>query len=317
MCTYISTNQLWDRIENAFSPYEKRKNGSILVEEEFGTMSLNFFNTGSGINYSSCIATFFEDTILEGRYSSDVSYLIFNTGNTIQRNLDEYSKTLDLSKATYCNGKRYDGLKECAFYKKNKQYIFHYLLFKDSLFQSLIKDENTLNSNSINEISIEQNILLKELNDISLIDNNIRELYYESKVLELAYSTVNNMNEPISKNLSFLNKKDIESLKKAKKILIENIHNPPSLKDLAYKSTINEFKLKKGFKELFGNTVYGFLQEYRLNEAKKLLETDDINISEAAYLVGYKNISHFSTVFKKHFGYSPINIRKKQKRYYL
>ncbi len=317
MCTYISTNQLWDKIEKEFSPYEKRKNGSILLEEEFGNMSLNFFNTGSGINYSSCIATFFEDTILEGQYNSDVSYLIFNTGNNIQKKSDEYSKTFDFTNATYCNGTRYDGLKEKAFYKKNKKYIFHYLLFEDNLFKSLIKDENKLNSNSSSEILIGQNILLKELNDISLVDNNIRELYYESKILELAYSTVNNINESLSRSLHFLNEKDIKSLKRAKDILIENIHNPPSLKELAYKSAINEFKLKKGFKELFGNTVYGFLQEYRLNEAKKLLETDDINISEAAYLVGYKNISHFSTIFKKHFGYSPINIRKKQKKHYL
>lgn len=142
-------------------------------------------------------------------------------------------------------------------------------------------------------------------------------MYYESKILELTYNTINNLNESSAKSLHFLNKKDIEALHKAKEILFENINNPPSLKELAHKSAINEFKLKKGFKQLFGNTVYGLLQEYRLNKAKKLLEIDDINISEAAYLVGYKNISHFSTIFKKYFGYSPINIKKKQKKYYL
>ncbi|RXJ89158.1 hypothetical protein CRV01_11120 [Arcobacter sp. CECT 8983] len=317
MCTYISSNQLWDSIEKEFSPYESRKNGNILLEEKFGSMSLNFFNTGSGINYSSCVATFNEDTILEGKYNSSISYLIFNTSANIRIESNKFSNSLDLNTNTYYKGQRFDGLKEKALYQKNKKYIFHYLVFKDDLFKSFIKDESILSPNPNSQILLQQNILLKELIDINLIEKNTRELYYESKILELTYNTINNLNESSFKSLHFLNEKDIQALHKAREILINNIHNPPSLKELAYKSAINEFKLKKGFKQLFGNTVYGFLQEYRLNKAKKLLEIDDINISEAAYLVGYKNISHFSTIFKKYFGYSPINIKKKQKKYYL
>ncbi|NVJ53478.1 MAG: helix-turn-helix transcriptional regulator [Campylobacteraceae bacterium] len=317
MGTYISTSQLWDRIEKEFSPYEKRNSGSIILEEDFGNMSLNFFNTGSGINYSSCVATFHEDTILEGQYNKNISYLIFNTSTNIKMESNNYSSSLDLNTNTYYKGQRFNGLKEKALYQKNKKYIFHYLVFEDNLLESLIKDENKLSLNLSNQILLQQNILLKELSEITLIEENIRDLYYESKILELTYNTINNLNESSSKSLHFLNKKDIEALHKAKEILFENINNPPSLKELAHKSAINEFKLKKGFKQLFGNTVYGLLQEYRLNKAKKLLEIDDINISEAAYLVGYKNISHFSTIFKKYFGYSPINIKKKQKKYYL
>lgn len=317
MGKYISTSQLWDRIEKEFSPYEKRNSGSIILEEDFGNMSLNFFNTGSGINYSSCVATFHEDTILEGQYNKNISYLIFNTSTNIKMESNNYSSSLDLNTNTYYKGQRFNGLKEKALYQKNKKYIFHYLVFEDNLLESLIKDENKLSLNLSNQILLQQNILLKELSEITLIEENIRDLYYESKILELTYNTINNLNESSSKSLHFLNKKDIEALHKAKEILFENINNPPSLKELAHKSAINEFKLKKGFKQLFGNTVYGLLQEYRLNKAKKLLEIDDINISEAAYLVGYKNISHFSTIFKKYFGYSPINIKKKQKKYYL
>ncbi len=61
-----------------------------------------------------------------------------------------------------------------------------------------------------------------------------------------------------------MNPKDIECLYRAKEILLNDIIRPPSLKELARKSAINEFKLKKGFKELFGITVYRMLQEVRL-----------------------------------------------------
>jgi AraC-like DNA-binding protein len=86
---------------------------------------------------------------------------------------------------------------------------------------------------------------------------------------------------------------------------------------LASQSAINEFKLKKGFKQLFGKTVFSFLQEYRLNEAKKILTENEININEVCDIVGYKSVSHFSKIFKDYYGVNPIEIRKNQKRVYL
>lgn len=104
---------------------------------------------------------------------------------------------------------------------------------------------------------------------------------------------------------------------KARELLLEDIANPPSIKELAYKSAINEFKLKKGFKELYGQTIYGYLQSYRLNEAKKLLEKNEINVGEASALVGYKSIGHFSKIFKEHFGIKPIVLKKEQRKIYI
>lgn len=124
MGTYISTSQLWDRIEKEFSPYEKRNSGSIILEEDFGNMSLNFFNTGSGINYSSCVATFHEDTILEGQYNKNISYLIFNTSTNIKMESNNYSSSLDLNTNTYYKGQRFNGLKEKALYQKIKNIFF-------------------------------------------------------------------------------------------------------------------------------------------------------------------------------------------------
>lgn len=325
MSKYICSNQFWDTIQSEFSPYQKKDNGIIKVDRDFGKMQLNHFSTGTGINYSLCIATFYEDTILEGLYHNNVSFLLFNTGNDAQMLSKDKSNSINFNNGSFYNGKHYEGHKAQALHSKNKQYIFHYLLFENNLFENLTneKQENKpmvkndyfqLDFN--NQISTKQKVILDELTNISNIDSKLQEIYLESKVLELTHSCISDINKPKKTTQIALSLQDIECLKKSRQILIDNIQNPPSLKELAYKSAINEFKLKKGFKQLFGNTVYGFLQEYRLTKAKKLLESQDINIGEVTTIVGYKNIGHFSTIFKEYFGISPIEIKKEQKKYY-
>lgn len=78
-----------------------------------------------------------------------------------------------------------------------------------------------------------------------------------------------------------------------------------SLKDLTYKFGLNEFKLKKGYKQLFQTTVFGHVHQLRMEKAKKLLRTNEMNVSEAAFFIGYDNVSSFCTEFKKRFGCSP------------
>ena len=73
----------------------------------------------------------------------------------------------------------------------------------------------------------------------------------------------------------------------------------------------DEFKLKKGFKEIFGTTIYAALQNERLKIAKELLLSGDINVSEAANIVGYKSLGHFGQAFKSYYGALPTQIKKR------
>jgi len=81
-----------------------------------------------------------------------------------------------------------------------------------------------------------------------------------------------------------------------------------SLKDLTYKFNLNEFKLKKGYKQLFQTTVFGHVHQLRMKKAQTLLQSKAMNVSEAAFFIGYNNVSSFCTEFKKRFGYSPGNV---------
>ena len=80
---------------------------------------------------------------------------------------------------------------------------------------------------------------------------------------------------------------------------------PPSLKELAKASALNEYQLKMGFKEIYGNTVYGFLLDHKLDHSRILLDSGKLQVNEVAYQMGYTNPSHFIAAFKKKFGITP------------
>ncbi|WP_066854004.1 helix-turn-helix domain-containing protein [Halodesulfovibrio spirochaetisodalis] len=134
----------------------------------------------------------------------------------------------------------------------------------------------------------------------------------ESHFLELIATSTEDFGTPFSKaGSSQLSVTDIAALGMARDILISQMATPPSIQELAKKSGINEFKLKRGFKQYFGETVYGYLRNYRMETAQKMLTLRTMNVTEAALHVGYSNPSAFSAAYKKKFGHTPAEYRKR------
>lgn len=114
-------------------------------------------------------------------------------------------------------------------------------------------------------------------------------------------------------NCKFLaNEADREKISKAREILIEHIGEPITIKELSRKVAINECYLKKGFKEMFGTTIFDFYQGQRMEHAKYLLYEKGLSVTEVSMLLGYSSISHFSTAFKKLTGLKPCELLLKQ-----
>ena len=90
--------------------------------------------------------------------------------------------------------------------------------------------------------------------------------------------------------------------------MLQHIDLPPSLSELSRIIGINEFKLKKGFKEIFDTTVFGYLSETRLLIAKNDLYNNNKSVSQIAFELGYSSVQHFSNAFKKRFGIAPSKI---------
>jgi AraC-like DNA-binding protein len=110
-------------------------------------------------------------------------------------------------------------------------------------------------------------------------------------------------------NCKFLaNEADREKITKSREILIQHIGEPITIKELSRKVAINECYLKKGFKEMFGTTIFDFYQSQRMEHAKYLLYEKGLSVTEVSLMLGYSSISHFSTAFKKHTGLKPCEL---------
>lgn len=134
-----------------------------------------------------------------------------------------------------------------------------------------------------------------------------RQLYLESKALELFSLQFAQWSDNSQRSPQIINFRsdDIERLHQAKEILIDNFCNPPSLIDLARQVGLNERKLKQGFQQIFGTTVFGYLQNYRMQQARQLLHNSNVTIASVAAAVGYRNSEAFSVAFQRQFAISP------------
>jgi len=96
-----------------------------------------------------------------------------------------------------------------------------------------------------------------------------------------------------------------DKIKHAKEHLLKNLDEAPTIKELSKLAGLNEFQLKAGFKEIYGNTVYGYLLDHKLDHARVLLDSKKLKVNEVAAQIGYSNTSHFIAAFRKKFGITP------------
>jgi AraC family transcriptional regulator, transcriptional activator of the genes for pyochelin and ferripyochelin receptors len=138
-------------------------------------------------------------------------------------------------------------------------------------------------------------------------------IYQESKAIELIAHKLAQI-ESSAKSSPTPNRMrldDIERVRHARDILMRNLESPPRLFDLAAAAGTSHTQLNRCFQKVYGTSVFGFLRKMRLEEARHLLEKGGMNVTEAAFTVGYNSISSFSRAFSEHFGSSPLSFRKK------
>ena len=138
------------------------------------------------------------------------------------------------------------------------------------------------------------------------VGNNVKSLYLKGKVFELLSVYFNPSTDPNIDMCPFLSDdNNVKKIRHAKEIIIERMTNPPSLNDLAKEVEISVKNLKEGFKKVYGNTVYGYLLEHKMNVASQMLTSKNYNVNEVAIHLGYSTSSHFISAFKNKFGTTP------------
>ena len=141
--------------------------------------------------------------------------------------------------------------------------------------------------------------------------DSLENIYVNAQTQMLLLYSLDCMDEKVIDviNCKFLaNEADREKIIKAREILLQHIGEPVTIKELSRKVAMNECYLKKGFKEMFGTTIFDFYQSQRMEHAKYLLYEKGLTVTDVSVLLGYSSISHFSTAFKKHTGLKPCEL---------
>lgn len=172
---------------------------------------------------------------------------------------------------------------------------------------------NNLNLKLLHEKDIFQSFLnpqsLRLLNEIfaKKIHSPVPELHISSRVLQLLdYFLENIFQYGLEANVLPVSSKDVQQILSVQQYLIRNYREQfPSIQFLARLALMSSSKLKQLFKKAFGMSLFEYFQKNRLQKARELLQSNLYSVSEVGVLLGYQNLSNFSTAFKKEFGYLP------------
>jgi AraC family transcriptional activator of pyochelin receptor len=145
---------------------------------------------------------------------------------------------------------------------------------------------------------------------------DLQKLFLLSKSIELLVLCAESCNLAAANTAAGKNEVFIKSAADKEKIIAvrdlinKRVDCPPSLSEIARTVGLNEYKLKRGFKETFQTTVFGYLTEQRLLLARQYLCDTDKTAAEISFELGYSTPQHFNNAFKKHFGTTPDLVRK-------
>ena len=183
---------------------------------------------------------------------------------------------------------------------------FHSLFTPQANYITFLSPDNR-DKNYYNEeiIGPPTAIVLSQLFHYNL-NLSIKNLYYKAKGYELLSLYFNRTEDPNTEHCPFLiDRGNVLKIRKAKEIIIANMAEPPGLQELADEIGLNLKNLKMGFKQIYGDTVYGFLFDYKMDFARKLLDSGSYNVNEVGLQIGYSTGSHFIAGFKKKFATTP------------
>lgn len=136
----------------------------------------------------------------------------------------------------------------------------------------------------------------------------LRSLYLGGKALELAATALTMVANDGQRRPTRLPQRTADRIRAAREILIGSLQEPPALPELARMAGLNPTRLTSGFRQLYGASVFEYLQEHRLQTSYAVILNGEMTVAEAAFHVGYTP-AHFSSLFRKRFGLPPSALR--------
>ncbi len=183
---------------------------------------------------------------------------------------------------------------------------FHSLFSTEANYITFLNEENKDRKYYKDaRISPSMAIVLNQLMNYNL-HPTIKPLYFKGKAYELISLYFNRPADADVEQCPFLaDEENVSKIKKAKQIMVSRMAEPPTLQQLADEINLPLNRLKEGFKQIYGDSVFSFLFDYKMEVARQLLATGTHNVNEVGLKVGYSTSSHFIAAFKKKFGTTP------------
>ncbi|MFS4466389.1 helix-turn-helix domain-containing protein [Maribacter sp. 2210JD10-5] len=183
---------------------------------------------------------------------------------------------------------------------------FHSLFSSDASYIPFLADENKEKKYYAQEtISPAIAVVLSQIINYNL-HPTIKKLYVKGKIYELISLYFNKSTDADIEQCPFLvDEENVKRIRRAKELILANMAEPPSLADLAKEVGLSLKRLKEGFKQIYGDSVYSYLFDYKMEYARRLLESGQYNVNEIGLKIGYSTSSHFIAAFKKKYGTTP------------
>jgi len=195
----------------------------------------------------------------------------------------------------------------------SKQYYFHLIdqhsLLHSDFVREILKGRYTSYAAKDLPVTTEMKRVINDICECKR-SGELKRLHTESKILELLMLQLEQMQSGMAEVDKYMIKQDdLKKIEHARNILDAEYTYPPTIIELAKQITLNEFKLKRGFKEYFGTTIYGYVTRLRMEEARRLILDEKKSIGQVAAAVGFNHQSHLTDAFKRYFGILPSEIK--------
>ncbi|MBL8937828.1 MAG: helix-turn-helix transcriptional regulator [Archangium sp.] len=135
-----------------------------------------------------------------------------------------------------------------------------------------------------------------------------RRLWHQAKSLELLGLMTDELEDGARGLPARLTATDVERLERLRRSLFERLEHTPTHAELASAVGFSETRLRVAFKARFGASLFAYLRQLRMQEARRLIVDEHLNVTEAALRVGYSNPSKFAAAFRREFDTSPSSV---------
>lgn len=299
---------------------------NFIIPTNLGEGGIKYLDLSNGLGIHQIDIKVKEDFIIENKFEDT----IFAFSSFLKGELSYQNKDFDFDKRFKTNHLSISALNQehgLSFYKKGLHIKAINIVVNEKFLKNNIIDENkdsyinnifeTLKDKPYFGILKDSPCSFDTINSLNTIfsnnfTNKFQKLLIQSQTYDFLFNCFSNLDSIDKNHLPEIEK---QYLLKVEKYILENLHKDLSLIQLAKIASSNETKFQKNFKLFFGMTVFKYILECRMRNAKELLKTGDYSIKEVAFLVGYKFQSNFSSAFLKKFNILPKEIIK-TKDYY-